>query len=153
MLPQTQTGRDSKSQAWRVVAHVPAAARDQVRDLLFFNARQHRHRNGIHAAVERYGDPVLKVHDGLLHAVTELHPEAQSLFLVDGSIVGGVVVYQRLQPEWITGLHIAVADLPNETDRLAAGARLCLELNHIARRLRGVRGVRLQFYRTTRGAA
>jgi hypothetical protein len=89
----------------------PRQCREALEELLFFNPRQHRVRQGIINSLEHFGHPRLEeVADGLSVRVGE--QEAQTLFAYDRDrsteAPVGVVVFLRTSPAEIAIIHVAV---------------------------------------------
>ena len=92
-------------------SRVPSQCRSALEDLLFFNPRQYRVREGIINSLEKFGHPRLEEGpNGLSVRVGD--QEAQTLFAFDrdrsSSEPVGVVVFVRTAPADIAIMHIAV---------------------------------------------
>lgn len=132
-------------------AKLPAASRQDLEDLLFFNSHQSRYRARIVEVIQRFGTPQVVEEGGQLALRLPGHPTGtQCLFaLWEGELVGALV-YSRERPEQIVLLHIAVDDDyvqgGRETQR---GTTLCLmeQLRQIAARIRGVETIRILYGR------
>jgi hypothetical protein len=126
--------------------------RPALEELLFFNPRQYRVREGIVNSLERFGHPRLEeTKDGLSVRVGE--QEAQTLFVYDhdshDDAPVGVVVFLRTSPEEIAILHVAVHDdytLQGRHGDLGLGTILVEKVKEIASRVVGVRKI-VFFYR------
>ena len=123
--------------------------------LLFFNARQHRVRDGIEATIERYGLPEIIERDRRLDIRVAGVPEVQTLFAVheaDGRARPvGVVIYVRESIERITVLHVGVADDhtadgPYGSERVLT--RLFQQIRGVARRTQGIRHMAVAYHGT-----
>jgi len=132
----------------------PKQSRPALEELLFFNPRQYRVREGIINSLAHFGHPRLEAAgDNLTVRVGTL--EAQTLFAYDqdrssGDPVG-VVVFLRTSPDEIAIMHIAVhADYGLQAPRAGAGVGLGVllmeKVKEIAARIVGVRRV-VFFYR------
>lgn len=121
-------------------------------ELLFFNPRQSRVREGIVNSLEKFGHPrLVEAGDELSVRVGEL--EAQTLFAYDrarreGGPVG-VVVFIRTSPEEIAIMHVAVhPDYALRGRRAGSGLGVTLieKVKEIGSRIVGVRKI-VFFYR------
>ena len=130
----------------------PKQCRKALENLLFFNPRQHRVRDGIVQSVERFGAPrVLETPQGL--SVTVGDRETQTLFAFDrdrrGKAPVGVVIFLRTSPPEILILHVAVQRSYSLQGRRAGsglGVLLVEKVKEIASRIVGVERV-VFFYR------
>jgi hypothetical protein len=130
----------------------PKQCRAELENLLFFNVKQHRVREGIIDSVEQFGHLRLEeTPDGLLVRVA--NQEAQNLFAFDRSRREadpvGVVVYLRTSPPEITILHVAVHpdySLQGEQAGVGLGIVLIEKVREIAARIVGVKRI-VFFYR------
>ena len=91
---------------------LPEQRREELAELMFFNTQQHRVRNDIVHAIERYGMPEIVTTDGSLRfSVGELGL-VQSLFALEGTPqtgrLLGVMLYARVTTERLVLLHIGV---------------------------------------------
>ena len=101
--------------------------------------------------LDQYGVPqIVREQDNLRVGLAQ-RPDAQSLFLLsdetEGADLLGFALYLRDTPETITVIHVAVLDeMTNEDgeDPLLA-IRLLHRIRKLARRLRGVRWVRVLY--------
>jgi hypothetical protein len=131
---------------------VPQQSRAALEEMLFFNPRQHRVREGIVHSLEQFGHPRLEeTADGLSVRVGDR--EAQTLFAYDRDRRGdepvGVVVFLRTSPAEITVLHVAVHPdyaLQGRHAGLGLGVVLVEKVKEIASRIVGVQKVGF-FYR------
>jgi hypothetical protein len=131
----------------------PKKSRAALEELLFFNPSQHRVREGIVQAVNRFGQPrVEEVEDGL--AVRVGNHEAQTLFAMDQDRRGhdpvGVVVFLRTLPEEIAIMHVAVHPdyaLQGRHGGTGLGVALVEQVKSIAARIVGVKRI-VFFYRS-----
>src|SRR2546429_8857847 len=94
-------------------SHVPRECRSDLEDLLFFNPRQNRVRDGIINSLAHFGHSrVEETSSGLSVRVGD--HEAQTLFAFDRDektkAPVGVVVFLRTSPEEIAIMHVAVDD-------------------------------------------
>ena len=130
----------------------PTQCREALEQLLFFNPRQHRVREGIVNALEQFGHPrLVETADGLSVRVGE--QEAQTLFAYDrdrgGSDPVGVVVFLRPSPAEIAVIHVAVHPdyaLQGRRAGLGLGVTLVEKVKEIAARIVGVQRI-VFFYR------
>jgi len=127
-------------------------SRDALEELLFFNPRQHRVREGIRNSLEAFGHPKLvETPDGWTVRIEG--QEAQTLFAYDRSRTRsapvGVVVFLRTSAAEIAILHIAVhPDYALDGQRPGQGLGVVLmdKVREIGRRIAGVHRV-VFFYR------
>lgn len=116
--------------------------------LLFFNANQHRVRDGILQSIEIYGAPEIYVQDASLRIRVGDIDGVQTLFAVSGTgRPRGVAVFVRLARERLVVLHLVVeprwgAALDVNT---AVLLRLMHEIRGAARRTRGVARIELVY--------
>lgn len=123
------------------------SCRATLEELLFFNPRQHRVREGILNSLSCFGHPKLvETDDGLTVRVAD--HDAQTLFAYDRdrSAVDpvGVVVFLRTAPAEIAIMHIAVHPryaLRSHSSGLGLGLMLMEEIRRIAARIVGIRRV------------
>jgi hypothetical protein len=121
-------------------------------ELMFFNPRQFRVREGIISSLAKFGHPRL-VADGENLTVRIGEEQAQTLFAYDrdtpdGAPVG-MIAFLRTSPEEIAILHVAVNEdysLRGRHSDLGLGLRLMDKVKEIAQRIVGVRRI-LFFYR------
>jgi hypothetical protein len=133
-------------------SRVPKQCRSALEELLFFNPRQHRVREGILNSLESFGHPRLEeTPEGLAIRVGD--HEAQTLFAYDRERPGadpvGVVVFLRTSPEEIAIAHVAVHSdyaLQGKRAGLGLGVTLVEKVKEIAARIVGVRRI-VFFYR------
>jgi ribosomal protein S18 acetylase RimI-like enzyme len=130
----------------------PKSCRPVLEELLFFNPRQHRVREGILHSLERFGHPRVEENgDSLSVRVGE--QEAQTLFAFDlerhGSDPVGVVVFLRTSAAEIAVLHVAVHPdyaLHGRRAGLGLGVALVEKVQEIASQIVGVQRI-VFFYR------
>ena len=128
-------------------------SRPALEDLLFFNPRQYRVREGIVDSLAHFGHPRLEqTDDGLRVRVGE--EEAQTLFAFDRDTKNadpvGVVVFLRTSPVEIAILHVAVRpdySLRGQHRGLGLGTVLVEKVKEIAHRIVGVEKVVLYYQR------
>lgn len=126
--------------------------RAALEELLFFNPRQFRVREGIINSLQHFGHPRLEeTADGLTIKVGEV--EAQTLFAFRKSSREsdpiGLVVFLRTSHEEIAILHIAVHSeysLHGNREHLGLGVLLMEKVKEIATRIVGVKKI-VFFYR------
>ena len=131
---------------------VPKQSRQALEDMLFFNPRQHRVREGIIDSLKHFGHPrVEETADGLSVRVGD--HEAQTLFAYDRDRVGkdpvGVVVFLRISPAEVAVLHVAVRPAYAMRGRRAdvgLGVTLVEKVKEIAAQIVGVKRI-IFFYR------
>ena len=128
----------------------PLECREELEELLFFNPRQHKVREGILDSLAQFGHPrVEKAADRLVVRVGE--QEAQTLFAFDQERLSrapvGAVVFLRTNTEEIAIIHVAVEDsyaLQSKSTGVGLGVTLVEKVKEIARRIAGVK--RLVFF-------
>jgi len=126
--------------------------RATVEELMFFNPRQHRVREGILESLASFGHPkVIETPSGLTVRVSD--HETQTLFAYDADCSAedpvGLVVFLRTSAEEIAIVHIAVHSdyaLQGAHAGLGLGVVLMEKVRQIAARIVGVRRI-VFFYR------
>lgn len=133
-------------------SRAPKQCRPALEDLLFFNPRQYRVREGIVNSLERFGHPRLEETAGVLSVRVGDH-EAQTLFAYDRDRRGGnpvgVVVFLRTSPAEIAIMHVAVHPnyaLQGSSAGVGLGVALVEKVKEIASRIVGVQKI-VFFYR------
>ena len=124
--------------------------RAALEELLFFNPRQHRVREGILNSLEHFGHPRLEeTADGLSVRIGE--HEAQTLFAYDrdrrGNEPVGVVAFLRTNPTEVAIMHVAVHPdyaLQGQDAGTGRGVTLVEKVKEIASRIVG--GQRIVFF-------
>ena len=132
---------------------VPKKSRAALEELLFFNPRQHRVREGIVQSLNKFGHPrIEEVEDGL--AVRVGNHEAQTLFAFDHDRrihdPVGVVVFRGTSPAEIAIMHVAVHPdyaLQGRHGGTGLGVALVEQVKTIAARIVGVERI-VFFYRS-----
>jgi len=131
---------------------VPKKCRSALEDLLFFNPRQYRVREGIVNSLERFGHPRLEETAGVLSVRVGDH-EAQTLYAYDqdrrGNDPVGVVVFLRTSPAEIAIMHVAVHPnyaLQGSRAGVGLGVTMVEKVKEIASRIVGVQKI-VFFYR------
>ncbi len=130
---------------------VPRESKEALEDLLFFNPRQHRVREGILHSLERFGHPRVEERAGRL-SVRVGDQEAQALFAFDPKRRDepvGAVVFLRTAPAEIGILHVAVHPdyaLQGQRAGVGLGVALIEKVKEIAARIVGVDRI-VFFYR------
>ena len=135
-----------------LASRAPLECRAALEELLFFNPRQYRVREGILNSLDRFGHPrVEQTADGLTVRIGQ--HEAQTLFAFDrdrqDSQPIGVVVFLRTSPAEVAIMHVAVHPdyaLGGRHVGLGLGVTLVEKVKEIAARIVGVRKV-VFFYR------
>jgi hypothetical protein len=132
---------------------VPSECRDALEELLFFNPRQHRVRDGIINSLEEFGHPRLEQTAADL-AIRVGNHEAQSLFAYDQDRRSkdpvGVVVFLRTAPTDVAIIHVAVHPdyaLRGQEAGVGLGVTLVQKVKEIAARIVGVKRI-VFFYRS-----
>jgi hypothetical protein len=133
-------------------SRVPNQCRSALEDLLFFNPRQYRVREGILNALEEFGHPRLEETANGLSVRVGNH-EAQTLFAYDRDRASGdpigIVVFVRTAPTAMAIMHVAVHPdyaLQGRHDGLGLGVILVEKVKEIAARIVGVEKI-VFFYR------
>jgi ribosomal protein S18 acetylase RimI-like enzyme len=133
-------------------SRVPSECRSALEELLFFNPRQYRVRDGIINSLERFGHPRLEETANGLSVQVGDH-EAQTLFAYDRDHRGnepiGVVVFLRTTPSEIAIMHVAVHPdyaLQGRRAGVGLGVTLLEKVKEIASRIAGVERI-VFFYR------
>ena len=133
-------------------SQVSKRCRSALEDLLFFNPRQYRVREGIVNSLERFGHPQLEETAGDLSVRVGEH-EAQTLFAYDRDHCGddpvGVVVFLRTSPAEIAIMHVAVHPnyaLQGSRAGVGLGVILVEKVKEIASQIVGVQRI-VFFYR------
>jgi hypothetical protein len=131
---------------------VPSDCRAALEELLFFNPRQHRVREGIINSLEQFGHPRLEETAGGLSIRVGDH-EAQTLFAYDAGRRRkdpvGVVLFLRTSPEEVAVMHVAVHPdyaLQGQEAGVGLGVTLVEKVKEIAARIVGVQRI-VFFYR------
>lgn len=130
----------------------PRQSRAALEEMLFFNPRQYRVREGIMNSLKQFGHPrVEETAGGLVVRVGE--QEAQTLFAFDRDRKDrapvGVVVFLRTVPAEMAVLHVAVRPayaLRGRRAGVGLGALLVEKVKEIAAQIVGVKRV-VFFYR------
>ena len=130
----------------------PKKSKEALEELLFFNPRQHRVREGIRNSLAEFGHPRLEeTATGLSVRVGDR--EAQTLFAFDRSKRNGdpigVVVFLRTAPEDIAIMHVAVHPdyaLQGSEAGVGLGVTLIEKVQEIAKRIVGIKRI-VFFYR------
>ncbi|HVU07775.1 MAG TPA: hypothetical protein VHG89_04445 [Verrucomicrobiae bacterium] len=128
-------------------------SRPALEELLFFNPRQSRVRDGIVHSLEQFGHPrIEETSDRLSVRVGE--SEAQTIFAFDQDRPGndpiGVVIFVRTSTAEMVVMHVAVHSdyqLQNRYADLGLGFILLEKVREIASRIVGVRQVTLHYRR------
>jgi hypothetical protein len=133
-------------------SRVPTECREELEDLLFFNPRQHRVRQGILHSLEQFGHPRLEETAAGL-SVRVGNQEAQTLFAFDRERKDpapvGVVVFVRTSPAEIAIMHVAVDEdyaLKGRKAGVGLGVMLVEKVKEIAARIVGIQRI-VFFYR------
>lgn len=133
-------------------SRAPRECRSALEELLFFNPRQSRVREGIINSLQRFGHPRLEeTADGLSVRIGE--QEAQTLFAYDqdrhGNEPVGVVAFLRTTPTEVAIMHVAVHPdyaLQGQDAGIGLGVTLVEKVKEIAARIVGVQRI-IFFYR------
>ncbi len=125
--------------------------RSAVEDLLFFNPRQFRVRDGILDSLEKFGHPRIEENAGGL-SIRVGNSEAQALFATDldrrNDAPIGLVVFLRTSQDEVAIMHLAVDPdyaLQGRQADLGLGIILLEKVREIVSRIVGVRRITLQY--------
>jgi hypothetical protein len=124
-----------------VTSKLPIDQRPALEQLLFFNANQHRVRDGIEESIETYGIPQIQEHDGALRIHVESVDEVQNLFAVtDAGRPVGVALFMRPSADRFVILHVGVEPPPGKVSGANTPVlfKLLHEIRRAARLTRGV---------------
>jgi hypothetical protein len=131
---------------------LPAAFKEEVERLLFFNEGQHRIQGRIAKAVDLYGLPTITESQGGLTVTVSGCPEAQCLFVVNEhhqenrSGLAAVVLFTRPTTEELLVLHLSVDSSYGENrDGLRVVFQIVRVLRACAQQLRGVQWLRFLY--------
>ena len=127
-------------------------SRSALEELLFFNSRQYRVREGILDSLEQFGHPrIEETPEGLTVCVG--NHDVQTLFAHDldrrGEDLVGVVVFLRTLPDEVAIVHVAAHPdyaLQGSRQPLGLGVTLVEKVKEIASRIVGVKKITF-FYR------
>lgn len=133
-------------------SQAPKNCKRAIEELLFFNPSQHKVREGIVKALEKFGHPrVVETESGL--SVRVGSEEAQTLFAFDPKRRAkdpvGIVVFLRTAPTDISIMHVAVSPdyaLRGSETGVGLGVELIEKVKGIAARIVGVKQI-VFFYR------
>ena len=131
---------------------IPKQSRSALEELLFFNSRQYRVREGILDSLNQFGHPrIEETPEGLTVRVG--NHDAQTLFVRDcdrrDEELVGVVLFLRTSPDEVTIMHVAVHPdytLQGTRRSLGLGVALVEKVKEIASRIVGVKKIAF-FYR------
>jgi hypothetical protein len=131
-------------------SRIAASHRATLERLLFFNGCQSRVARGIVDAIDRYGPPEIQADGEWLRVRLTGLPDVQTLFAVDAASGRplGVAVYVRADHEHVTVLHVGLAEeycAGGQREGLNLLLRLMREIRRSARRVRGVRRLRVLY--------
>ena len=122
--------------------------REELENLLFFNANQSKVTKSILESIRRYGEPRIAIEGDRLQIVVGHVSDVQVLYAIAGAAksarIVGVVIYVRDRSENLTIVHLAVAPLyimaPSGSESSLA-LQLFSQVLAIARRIKGIRTV------------
>ena len=125
---------------------------EELEKLMFFNPGQEKALPGIYDSINEYGLPSIVEEGERLRINVEGLGAAQTLFALDQqgekNLLVGVMVFCRISIETIVLLHIAVLEEYSWAGKFAdemVVLRLMSKLREIAKRLKGVQNIRLQY--------
>jgi hypothetical protein len=131
---------------------ISADRKEELEALMFFNENQAPYRNVVIASIERFGEPGITNHGGVLRVRTTLLGEVQALFAVEHRLDVphpiAVAVYARTAPDTVTLLHIVVhrdfaATGPHEGEMVTF--RLIQEVAKSVSRIKNVRKMEMLY--------
>lgn len=133
-------------------SQAPKSSKEALEELLFFNPRQHRVREGIVNSLEKFGHPrLVETENGL--SIRVGMEAAQTLFAFDkrrrSKEPVGLVVFIRTSPSDIAIMHVAVHPdyaLQGSEAGVGLGVTLIEKVKEIATRIVGVKRI-VFFYR------
>ncbi len=131
-----------------ITSKLGAEQRGALEQVLFFNANQHRMRNGIEQSIQTYGVPEIYEQDGNLRIRVGDIEGVQSLFAVSAEGVPvGAAVFVRAAHERFVVLHLVVAprDVASEETNTPVLLKLMHGIRSAARRTRGVDRIELVY--------
>jgi hypothetical protein len=134
---------------------LPSACRRDLEALLFFNPRQHHVHGKIIEAVRRFGAPEIVADGDRLRIEARGFEGLQTLYALEDSgsarpKLCGVVMYVREDAETLFIVHIAVLPSYSMFGKHAGKGltfRMIEEVRGIARRIKGVKGVKILYLR------
>jgi hypothetical protein len=131
-----------------ITSKLATRQRPALEQLLFFNANQHRVRDGIEQSIATYGVPEIYEKDGCLRIRVGEVAGVQTLFAVtEAGRPRGVAVFVRPADERLVVLHLGVE--PRVGKAFDADTPVLLRLMHeirgTARRTRGVHRIELVY--------
>ena len=99
-----------KNQDIGIIDKVSYRYRIALEQLFFHNPRQHFHINAVKRMVEKYGNPKIIEKDGYLEMTSENCSDSHSLFISQGPVLIGILIYHQNCPSNIEFIHIAIND-------------------------------------------
>lgn len=125
---------------------LPLSRYEELANLMFFNLQQHRVRDDIVNAIERYGVPEIVATGHSLRFSVEKLGEVQTLYALEGDSgtgrLVGTLLYARVSDDKIVLLHIGVAPA-FASGGPAAGKLLALKMvERLKRACKALKGVR-----------
>ena len=116
--------------------------------LLFFNSAQQAAHSAIKDSIEMFGEPFVE-NDGVrLRVNVRKLADVQTLFILDGYKLAGVVIFARVSYERIVLIHIAVHEDYSSGGRLADKKlvqHVSQKLRTSLRRIKGVKFIRIMY--------
>ncbi len=131
-----------------ITSKLATRQRPALEQLLFFNANQHRVRDGIEQSIATYGVPEIYEKDGCLRIRVGEVAGVQTLFAVTAAgRPRGVAVFVRPADERLVVLHLGVEPRLGRTFDADTPVllRLMHEIRGTARRTRGVHRIELVY--------
>jgi len=107
--------------------------RDDLEKLFFHNARQKYHFRSIEKMVIEYGEPRIIENNGYIEMITNKCLESRSLFISQGPILIGVIIYHRNTPSNIEIIHVALYNeyINNDELQLVDLMKKCIDFINI----------------------
>jgi hypothetical protein len=120
--------------------------------LLFFNPLQEKALTGIHHSIREYGVPSIYLDGDLLRVKVAELPDVQTIYALENSTetpaLIGVMVFSRTDEQTVALLHIAVREEFSRSGKRADDglvSKFLDQLRQIARRLKGVKAIKLKY--------
>lgn len=117
--------------ALRINHNVNKDYKTYLEGLFYNNPRQKFHINAIERMIEKYGEPRIIEKNGYIKMITNKCPESRSLFISQGPILIGVLIYHRNTPNNIEIIHTALNTEYINNDELQLMDLLKKCINHL----------------------
>jgi|GEM_PF-455735 len=136
------------------ISNLPAAYRESLEHLLFFNPQQARRLRKIAEVIEATGVPKILQEGEHLRILIDSNQECQAIFALarqgDNELLVGVVIFVRHQEDRLLILHLAVDELFTMHGANAAELLTFRLIDHVRRfgsHMKGIRFVELVYGR------